>query len=63
MARRRLVAAEKSSIEQVLHEGMISEATAARMLDVTDRELDKIREGGEEEAAVPQGESKEGEEA
>ena len=62
MAQRRLVAAEKSSIEQTLHEGMISEATAAKMLDVTDRELDKFRKDGEE-ATVPQKNSKKDEKA
>jgi Na+:H+ antiporter len=62
MARRRLVAAEKSSIEQSLHEGIISETTAAKMLDTTDRELDKFREESEETAG-PSEESKEGGEA
>jgi Na+:H+ antiporter len=44
MARRRLIAAEKSSIEQTLHEGVISEATAGEMLDAMDRQLDRYGE-------------------
>jgi Na+:H+ antiporter len=61
-ARRRLVAAEKSSIEQALHEGIISEATAVQMLDNADKELDKFREKSEEDVA-PHEESGKGGEA
>ena len=58
-ARRRLVAAEKSSIEQALHEGIISQGTAAQMLDAADQELDKFREKGDKDVA-PREESRKG---
>lgn len=43
MARRRLIAAEKSSIEQAVHDGLISRRTAAKMMEAYDQELDGLR--------------------
>jgi Na+:H+ antiporter len=43
-ARRRLNAAEKSSIEQAVHDGMISAQTASGMIDEVDESLERIRE-------------------
>jgi len=42
LARSRLIAAQKSSIEEALHQGLLSEATAAAMLDEADRDLDHL---------------------
>jgi hypothetical protein len=42
MARKRLIAAEKSSIEQAVHDGLISRRTAAKMIEASDRELDSL---------------------
>jgi CPA1 family monovalent cation:H+ antiporter len=41
MARGRLIAAERNSIQQAVHEGLISRQTAAKMIDDADRNLDK----------------------
>ena len=50
LARSRIIAAQKSSIEEALHQGVISEATAAAMLDQADRHLDQLMaRGGEED--------------
>ncbi len=38
-ARMRLIAAERSSIEQSVHDGLISPQTAARMIDATDQQM------------------------
>jgi Na+:H+ antiporter len=38
----RLIAAEKSSIEEAVHEGLISAQSARSMIDAADRELDRL---------------------
>ena len=38
----KLIAAEKSAIEQAVHDGLISQQTANAMIEVKDRELDKL---------------------
>src|SRR6266446_532276 len=42
-ARMRLLAAERSSIEQAVHDGLITPQAAAKILDSANRELDKLR--------------------
>jgi Na+:H+ antiporter len=42
--RHRLITAEKSSIEQAVHDGLISANTAAGMIDEVDKSLDKLSE-------------------
>jgi len=42
MARLKLIAAEKSSLEQAMHDGLISPQTAARIIEASDRELDSL---------------------
>jgi Na+:H+ antiporter len=42
LAQRRLLAAEKSSIEKSLSDGLISARTAARLLEETDHRLDRL---------------------
>src|SRR5258706_1737752 len=42
-ARMRLLAAERSSIEQAVHDGLITQQAAAKILDSANRELDKLR--------------------
>jgi CPA1 family monovalent cation:H+ antiporter len=42
MARMKLIAAEKSAIEQAEHDGLISRQTAAKMIEDGDRELDSL---------------------
>jgi CPA1 family monovalent cation:H+ antiporter len=42
-ARMRLLAAERSSIEQAVHDGLISPQSAARIMDSANREFDKLR--------------------
>lgn len=42
-ARIRLLATERSSIEQAVHDGAITSQAAARILDSANRELDKLR--------------------
>ncbi|MGH9528956.1 MAG: Na+/H+ antiporter [Terriglobales bacterium] len=44
MAKRRLVAAEKSSIEQALHDGLLSTKSASRMFDQAERSFDGRKE-------------------
>jgi CPA1 family monovalent cation:H+ antiporter len=43
MARKKLIAAEKSSIEQAVHDGLISRQTAVNMIEALDRALDRLR--------------------
>ena len=47
MAKMKLIAAEKSAIEQAVHDGLISQPTANRMIEAEDRELDELTDGGE----------------
>ena len=47
MAKVKLIAAEKSAIEQAVQDGLISQQTASTMIEVKDRELDGLT--GEEE--------------
>jgi len=47
MARMKLRAAEKSSIEQAVYDGLISRQTAAKMIENADRELDNLGNHGE----------------
>jgi CPA1 family monovalent cation:H+ antiporter len=49
IARARLMAAEQSSIEQAMHDGLISRQAARRMINAADRELDEMREAPEAE--------------
>jgi Na+:H+ antiporter len=42
LAKVRLIAAEKSSIEEAVHEGLISAQSARSMIDAADRELDRL---------------------
>ena len=51
LAKKRLIAAEKSSIEQALHEGLISQGTATRMIDEADSQLDELMKEEEELAS------------
>lgn len=44
MARMRLIAAEKGSIEQALRDGLISSQTARKMMDDADQRLDQLTE-------------------
>ena len=44
VARKKLIAAEKSSIEQSVRDGLISRQTAAKMIEAFDRELDRLKE-------------------
>jgi CPA1 family monovalent cation:H+ antiporter len=49
-ARMRLIAAERSSIEQSVHDGLISPQTAARMIDATDKQMkEATRETAEDD--------------
>ena len=47
MAKMKLIAAEKSAIEQAVHDGLISQPTANRMIEAEDRELDELTDEGE----------------
>lgn len=42
-ARMRLLAAERSSIEQAVHDGLITPQSAAKIMNSTDREMDNLR--------------------
>jgi len=42
LAKVRLIAAEKSSVEQAVHDGLISAQSARSMIDAADRELDRL---------------------
>ena len=46
MAKMKLIAAEKSAIEQAVHDGLISQPTANRMIEAEDRELDELTDEG-----------------
>ena len=61
-ARRRLLAAEKSSIETSMHEGLITEGTASKMIKDMDKKLDALEGTGEApEASAENGTAAEGE--
>ena len=47
MARMKLIAAEKSAIEQAVHDGLITQQTANRMIEAADKELDALSAQGE----------------
>ena len=47
MAKVKLIAAEKSAIEQAVHDGLISQPTANKMIEAEDRELDELTDEGE----------------
>jgi CPA1 family monovalent cation:H+ antiporter len=49
IARARLLAAERSSIEQAMHDGLISRQAATRMIGAADRELDELGQPREAE--------------
>jgi Na+:H+ antiporter len=49
LAKVRLLAAEKSSIEQAVHDGLISALSAKGMIDAADRELDRLTNPDEHE--------------
>jgi Na+:H+ antiporter len=42
MAKMKLVAAEKSTVEQAVHDGLISRQTATKMIETADQELDRL---------------------
>ncbi len=42
MAKMRLIAAEKSSLEEAVHNGLISQESADKMIEAADQELDKL---------------------
>lgn len=42
MAKMKLVAAEKSAIEQAVHDGLVSQQTANKMIEAADQELDAL---------------------
>jgi len=46
IARARLIAAERSSIEQAMHDGLISRRAATKMIGATDRERDALGQPG-----------------
>jgi len=50
-ARKQIVAAERSAIEQTMHEGLISARTAREMIEDADRELESL--GGSEDEQPP----------
>ena len=47
MAKLKLIAAEKSAIEQAVHDGLISQQTANKMIEAEDHELDQLTDEGE----------------
>jgi Na+:H+ antiporter len=47
MARKKLTAAEKSSIEQAVRDGLISQQTATKMIEDADRQLNGLTKHGE----------------
>jgi monovalent cation:H+ antiporter, CPA1 family len=47
MARMKLIAAEKSAIEQAVHDGLVSQQTAKRMIEDVDKKLDTLQAQGE----------------
>jgi len=50
----RLIAAEKSSIEEAVHAGLISEQSAKGMIDAADRELDRLTNPDEKSEVPPE---------
>ncbi len=42
MAKMKLIAAEKSSIEAAIHDGLITQQTAGKMIEAADQQLDKL---------------------
>ena len=47
MARMRLIAAERSSMEEAVHSGLISRESAKKMIETADEELDKLTQDDE----------------
>ena len=47
MARMKLLAAEKSSVEQAVYDGLISEDSATKMIEAADHELDSLADQNE----------------
>jgi monovalent cation:H+ antiporter, CPA1 family len=47
MAKMKLIAAEKSAIEQAVRDGLVSQQTANKMIDALDKDLDTLRAQGE----------------
>jgi Na+:H+ antiporter len=47
MARMRLIAAERSSMEEAVHNGLISQVNANKMIETADEELDKLTQKDE----------------
>ena len=47
MAKMKLIAAEKSSIEGAVHDGLITQQTAGKMIEAADEEMDKLSNQGE----------------
>lgn len=59
-ARRRVLAAQKSSVESAMHEGLITEQTASQMINGLDKGLDELEGSGEApEAPVKDGKATE----
>ena len=46
LAKMKLLVAEKSSLEEAIHRGLISQQHASKMIEAADQELDRIREKG-----------------
>ncbi len=46
MAKMKLIAAEKSSIEEAVHDGLITQQTAGKMIEAADQEMDKLSNQG-----------------
>ncbi len=44
-AKMKLIAAEKSSLEQAIHQGLISQQRASELIEAADQELDKLTSG------------------
>ncbi|HVA95383.1 MAG TPA: Na+/H+ antiporter [Candidatus Dormibacteraeota bacterium] len=47
MAKMKLIAAEKSSLEEAVHNGLITRQSAGKLIEAADQELDKLSEQGE----------------
>lgn len=54
LAKVRLIAAEKSSIEEAVHSGLISEQSARGMIDAADQELDRLTNPDENSELPPE---------
>lgn len=54
LAKVRLIAAEKSSIEEAVHSGLISEESARALIDAADQELDRLTNPDENPAIRPE---------